>query len=170
MGSIPYGCAGNLTRFLAASKDICPGSNTSFFSDVSGTTYQWQVDNGNGIFTNLANTPPYSIVSTNTLILTAAPTSLYGFKYRCLVNDNTYSQTYTLKFFSKWTGAVSTAWETPGNWDCGTVPDANTDVYIGTTQSNRPIINSNRSVRSVHLQNAMVMKLGGNGQLNITGK
>jgi hypothetical protein len=31
---------------------------------------------------------------------------------------------------NKWTGAVSTAWENPGNWSCARIPDRNTDVEI----------------------------------------
>lgn len=31
---------------------------------------------------------------------------------------------------NKWTGVVSNAWENPGNWSCGRIPDANTDVEI----------------------------------------
>lgn len=31
---------------------------------------------------------------------------------------------------NKWTGAVSTAWENPGNWSCARIPDAHTDVEI----------------------------------------
>lgn len=32
-----------------------------------------------------------------------------------------------------WTGAVSTDWNTPGNWSCGGVPTISTDVLIPTT-------------------------------------
>ena len=31
---------------------------------------------------------------------------------------------------NKWIGVVSNAWENPGNWSCGRIPDANTDVEI----------------------------------------
>ncbi len=31
---------------------------------------------------------------------------------------------------NKWTGAVNTSWEDPGNWSCARIPDANTDVQI----------------------------------------
>lgn len=170
MGSVPYRYAGNLGYITATGSGICPGSNTSFVSDITGTTYQWQVDNGSGSFTNLTNVVPYSTVSTNTLTLTNPATSLYGYKYRCLVNGNTYSQTYILKFVSNWTGAVSTAWETAGNWSCGTVPDANTDVYITAGQTNYPVLNSIRSVRSIRQQSGGNIIIGTNQRLTITGR
>ncbi len=169
MGSVPYGNAGNLGRYTAVSNGICAGSNRSFTSDVAGSSYQWQVDNGNGTFTNLTSAPPYSTVTTSTLNLTAPATILYGNKYRCVVNGNTYSETFLLKFASTWTGSQSTAWETAGNWSCGAVPDANTDVYVNAGASNFPLLNSTRSVRSVHLQNGSTMGVGSNQRLTVTG-
>jgi hypothetical protein len=168
--SVPYGYAGNLAYYIDAGNGICPGSNTSFTSNASGTTYQWQVDNGSGTFTNLTNAAPYSTVTTSILNLTAPATSLFGYKYRCLVNGNTFSNTFTLKFASNWTGAVSTAWETTGNWSCGALPDANTDVYISPGRPNYPLVNSIRSVRSVHLLNGTTMSVATGQKLTVTGK
>ena len=170
MGSVPYGYTGNLARFASTTTAICPGASTSFASDAVGASYQWQVDNGSGSFINLTNVAPYTTATTATLNLTAPATSLYGYKYRCVVNGNTYSQTFTLKFVSNWTGAVSTAWETAGNWSCGAVPDANTDVYINTGIPRYPLVNSTRSVRSVRLQNATTIGVSTNQKLIITGK
>ena len=168
--SVPYSNAGNLAIFASSNTGICPGSNTTFVSDVTGASYQWQVDNGSGIFTNLSNVAPYSAVATDTLNLTAPPTSLYGYKYRCVVNGNTYSQTFTLKFASNWVGTISTAWETTGNWSCGQVPDANTDVYISAGNPNSPLVNSTRSVRSLHLQNGATVGVANNQHLTLTGR
>jgi hypothetical protein len=170
MGSVPYNYAGNLGYITATGTGICPGSNTSFVSNISGSSYQWQVNNGNGNFTNLTNTAPYSTVNTNTLTLTNPATSLYGYQYRCFVNGNTYSQVSTLKFASNWTGAISTAWETAGNWSCGAVPDANTDVYINAGNTNYPIVNSARSVRSIRQQNGTSISIGTNQRLTVTGR
>lgn len=171
MGSVPYGNAGNLAYFSSTTNNgICPGSNTSFNSNIAGASYQWQVDNGTGTFTNLANVAPYSTVTASTLTLTAPATSLYGYKYRCVVNGNTYSATVTLKFASNWTGAINTSWETAGNWSCGALPDANTDIYIAPGKPNYPLVNSTLSVRSLHLQNGATMGVANNRHLILTGK
>jgi hypothetical protein len=170
MGSVPYGYAGNLAYFTAAPAGICPGSNTSFTSNVPGTAYQWQVDNGSGTFTNLSNTAPYSTVTTNTLTLTAPATSLYGYTYRCLVNGSAYSQIFTLKFASNWSGTINSAWENSGNWSCGAVPDANTDVYISLGKPNYPVLNSTRSVRSIHQQYGTTFTIATNQRFTITGR
>lgn len=71
-------------------KIVCTGSNTSISVNASangGTpiSYQWEVDNGSG-YTTLANGAPYSGVNTNTLNITAAPASLDGYRYRCVVS------------------------------------------------------------------------------------
>lgn len=47
-----------------------------------------------------------------------------------------------------WTGEISSAWETPGNWSCGKVPDNTMDVIIN---SGTVILNSNATVKSLLL-------------------
>ena len=170
MGSVPYGNAGNLARYVAASNGICPGSSTVFVSNLSGNSYQWQADYGSGNFTNLTNILPYSNVATNTLTLTAPATSLYGYKYRCVINGNTYSNSFVLKFANNWAGGVSTAWETPANWSCGSVPDANTDVYIDKGKPNYPLLNSSQSVKSIRQQSGTTIEVANGQQLLVTGK
>ena len=71
-------------------KIVCVGSNTSISVNASangGTpiSYQWEVDNGSG-YTALTNGAPYSGVNTHTLNITAAPASLDGYRYRCVVS------------------------------------------------------------------------------------
>jgi hypothetical protein len=41
-----------------------------------------------------------------------------------------------------WTGAVSTDWNTPGNWDIGVVPSASTSVIIPSAPINQPVLSS----------------------------
>ncbi len=130
--------------------NICPGSTITIPSNISGSTYQWQVDNGGG-FTNLTNTPPYSGTATNALTITNAPSSIYGYKYRCVINGSTFSQIYTIKINVSWEGTVSTAWENPANWSCNALPDLNTDVFINGSKPNYPRVNSNTTVRTVRL-------------------
>ena len=133
----------------------CPGSDIYYTSGYrnGSYTYQWQVDNGTG-YTNMSNTGIYSGVGTDSLKLTAAPTNLYGNKYRCVITQsgNTfYSTEFTLKFGIRWIGSTNTAWENPANWSCGSLPDQFTDVTIGTAASNYPRVNSQVSCRSLKI-------------------
>lgn len=68
---------------------INDGSNTTFNVVATGTglTYQWQVDTGSG-FVNLTNVAPYSNVTTATMTITAAPITMNGYVYRCVVSGS----------------------------------------------------------------------------------
>ena len=130
--------------------NVCSGSSITLSSNITGGTYQWQVDNGSG-FTNISDGGPYSGTNTASLTINNAPQSLYGHQFRAVVNGGTFSQTYTLKFNISWEGTVSTAWENAANWSCGVLPDANTDVIINAGKPNYPQLNSNATIRSLKL-------------------
>jgi len=127
---------------------ICPGS-TSMTSSISGSSYQWQLSTDNGLtYNNLPNNINYSGTGTVTLNISGAQTSWYGYKYRCVVDVHN-SLVITLRFSNTWTGAISSSWESPANWSCGTVPDGYTDVIIpaGAVVT----INSNISIATLNL-------------------
>ena len=126
----------------------CSGDTNLLTSTVRGTTYQWQVNTGSG-FVNIANNVNYGGATALNLYINNAPSSWYGYQYRCLVDGSTYSNTIFLKFTAFWNGSVSTAWENPLNWNCGIVPDANTDVIINNGPPNFPVVNSIIACRSV---------------------
>jgi len=66
---------------------ITDGGNTTFTVTATGTTptFQWQVDTGSG-FVDLVNGAPYSGVTAATLNITAAPITMNGYVYRCVVS------------------------------------------------------------------------------------
>jgi hypothetical protein len=128
--------------------NICKGSSISIPSNISGTTYQWQADAGAG-YANITDGAVYSGTATKTLTLTSTPTSIYGYKFRCVVNGGTFSQIYTLKLNTSWEGNVSNVWENAANWSCGQLPDAGTDVVISSGKLNYPQVNASTSVRTI---------------------
>lgn len=168
-----YGLAGHTYKFYFAATDsagnretlhfadsinittgeyiICPGGNVMFDSKINGTSYQWQVDTGTG-FTDLADGGVYSGATSPILTLTMAPTSMYGYQYRCVANGTIYSPVFLLKFGMAWEGSVSTAWENPANWSCNSLPDENTDVIVGDGKLNYPEVNSNVSIRTLRFR------------------
>jgi hypothetical protein len=129
---------------------LCPASTISLPSDISGVTYQWQADNGSG-YVNISDGAVYGGTAINTLTLTNTPGTLYGYKFRCVVNGVTFSQEYTIKFIAWWYGTVSNVWENTANWSCGGLPDANTDVILNGGKPNFPQVNSNVTVRTLRL-------------------
>lgn len=126
---------------------LCQGGNTTLTSNLTGAAYQWQVNPGSG-YVNISNNSIYSGTQSSTLTITGTPSSYYGYLYRCLVSG-VPGNVYTLTFINHWTGAVSTAWENPANWNCGVVPDANTDVIINGASV---VLNSTATIRSLTLQ------------------
>lgn len=72
-------------------RSVVIGSNTTFTFSATGTgkTYQWQVSaNGSSTWMNITNGNPYSNATGLTLKITAAPLTLSGKKYRCVVTNS----------------------------------------------------------------------------------
>lgn len=127
---------------------VCPGGSIEYKAGITGTAYQWQVNSGSG-FVNLPAGAVHSGVSTANLLLNAPPAAYNGRTYRCLVttaSGTVSSIVFQLKVGVQWTGALSSAWENPGNWTCGIVPDAGIDVFI---QKGNVVVNSNAAVHSI---------------------
>lgn len=140
-----YGCSRTTSPYAYNTPNLCPYGSTTFTSNVTGTTYQWQVNTGNG-FANISNGGYFSGANNMSLILSFIPPTWYGYKFRCLVDNNTYSDISELRFSNTWTGTYNTSWEYGYNWLCGYAPTSNTDVII---LSGSVIINSNVSCRSL---------------------
>ena len=147
----------------------CPTGPISITCNKRGTTYQWQADTGTG-FVNLSNNSFYSGTANMNLVLSNPPTSWYGFRYRCLVNDNQLSDTTTLTFTAYWNGSVNENWENPANWNCGSLPDANTDVIINPGVRFFPQINTSTTCRSLRLSKGAAARLLDGINLTLTGK
>ena len=145
---------------------ICPGNYNTITSNLTGTTYQWQVNTGSG-FTNISDNSSYSGTSTKFLQLKNIPSSFYGYEYRCLVNNASFSNVISLKFISYWTGSVSDAWEDPANWTCGNVPDANCDVVIQTSP-HYPKVSSNATCRSTTVNSGTTITVKTGFKLDVT--
>lgn len=65
---------------------VCANTNAGFSVAAAGGpfTYQWQVNDGSG-WSNVGNTGMYSGADKDTLLLKTAPTTVNGYRYRCIV-------------------------------------------------------------------------------------
>ena len=136
-----------LGPFFLPPLQICPGSNNTLPSSITGASYQWQVSTDSINYTNITDNSNYSGSNTVNLQINNTPSSWYGYRYRCMVNGNS-SNVFTIIFVNNWNGSVSSVWEDPANWSCGSAPDSNTDVNI---TSGTVVINSNVTIRSLRL-------------------
>ncbi len=111
-----------LINIQPVNQTVLLGQNTSFSVSATGTgiAWLWQIStNGGGIWTDLANSPPYSGVTTSTLTITNALLTYNGYKYRCrltgtcapVVNTNEV----TLSVINPITTTLPTASFCPGN-------------------------------------------------------
>jgi hypothetical protein len=134
---------------LTGSNDaqLCNAGNSSFQSNITGSNYQWEMNDGS-VYTDVINNGNFSGAQSSSLQLINIPSQWRNYQFRCRVNNNTYSDVFKLKFTNSWTGAISNAWENADNWSCGMVPDANTDVLIATGTA---VISSNTIIGSIHI-------------------
>jgi len=58
-----------------------------------------------------------------------------------------------------WMGAVSTAWENPLNWSCGSVPTSNSDVVIPSNTLYQPVISSHVVIKSLLVKNSSLLTI-----------
>jgi hypothetical protein len=76
---------------------ICEFGSTSFScTATNASVFHWQIDNGAGFFSDLQNAGIYSNVSTPTLLINGATSSLNGKKFRCRLSDCFATDTVTL--------------------------------------------------------------------------
>ncbi|MGI9559823.1 MAG: T9SS type A sorting domain-containing protein [Flavobacteriaceae bacterium] len=68
-----------------------------------------------------------------------------------------------------WTGSVSTAWHTDGNWAGGSVPDSASDVTISDGLDNYPMVSTNASANSVSVATGATLTVSESGSLTTTG-
>lgn len=146
----------------------CPSGTVSMVTKLRGTSYQWQVST-NGNFTDVIDNSNYSGSNNMNLTISNSPTSWYGNQYRCIVNG-IISDTTTLKFTAYWNGSAGTAWENIANWNCGVLPDANTDVIINEGVKFYPVINNSTSCRSIRFGKNTLASLAAGITLQLTGR
>jgi len=144
--------------------NLCAGRSQTLKSDLSGSSYQWQRDDGKGFIDIDEINANYIGVRTSTLQIKALPSSWYGFQFRCMV-DGVSGKNFRINFETTWSGIKNDDWEEPLNWSCGVVPDANTDVIIN---SGTPVLNTVKSCRSLKVSQGATLTLNNGANLNIS--
>ena len=149
------------------SGSILLGTNVTFTAlPTNGGTpsYQW-VKNGNNILGATNSTYTTSTLADNdviTVVMTA--------NNICQTINTTTSNNITMSIISAitWTGAVSTDWNTVGNWLVG-IPNSKIKAIIPAAPINQPVIGNveNVAVDTVIIQSGAT--LTNNGILNVYG-
>lgn len=77
------------THPAALAAPICPGFNVTYsvVATGAGLTYQWQLStDGGATYNNLLNNPPYSGVTTSSLVIASVTTAMTNYRYRVVVS------------------------------------------------------------------------------------
>jgi uncharacterized repeat protein (TIGR02543 family) len=146
--------------------NLCPGSSSTLISsNLSGASYAWQWDTcGTGnCFTSISDDIHFTGTSSKVLQLTNIPSNWNRYKFRCITHGNN-SNEYTIKISVNWTGAINNNWETAGNWDCNSLPNEFTDVFI---KNGSPVLNTSTAIRSLQLSNAANLSITNSNNLSI---
>lgn len=154
-------------------KAICSGGLATFSTTASGTnvSYKWLVDTGDGFHT-INNDNIFTNATTNTLIVNN-PTSIFnGAIFKAIATGNcgadtssTAMLTFSASGSSTWIGGVDNTWETAGNWSCGLLPDANTDVII--PPSSIVTVNSDATCRTLTVMDGANFTVSGGFKLTV---
>lgn len=120
--------------------NICPPAGNATLTCNYAGPYQWYMNDGSG-FVAISDNANFSGTTSQILQLINIPSSWTGYQFKCSYD------LFRIQFQLSWTGSVSNDWDYYGNWgNCGSVPDANTDVVI---KSGTVVLNTNTTIRSL---------------------
>lgn len=69
-----------------------------------------------------------------------------------------------------WNGNQNIIWSNPGNWDCGTLPNNNSVVYLPSDRMRYPYIYSTQIIKKLSLQLGSSLNLVNSAKLYLTGQ
>ena len=150
----------------------CQGSNKIYYTDVLGTAYQWQKNDGIG-YVDINDGALYNNTSTQKLTVIAPAGNTTGTLFRCKITTGVtvlYGAENTLRFYNRWLGTASNNWQNPANWSCGVIPDQYTDVIIPSAKTTYPFTNANNSIRRLQSEAGANITISSGTNLIIVGQ
>lgn len=138
----------------------------------SGTImYQWEVSTDNGSTWTVATGTSDQASFTPTTGLTANGLYRRGVTLTgCGIMAYSNNVVVTVDYCGiMWTGAVSTDWETTGNWMSGVVPTVTDDVVVTAEPVNQPVITSGIEINTLTIADGALVTVDEGGTLIVTG-
>jgi hypothetical protein len=81
------------------------------------------------------------------------------------LNNGYYTIAYSLSL--NWTGAVSSQWDLPGNWDLNRIPTSTDHIFVNACTT-CPVLSNSVSIAGIRLDNNSTLDLG-NNTLSVSG-
>ena len=150
---------------------VCDGSTLSITVTTPGTggagtsqdEYRFSTDNGTTWSSWSTTLPSFTAVAGTNSVESRRTSTGSGCTTAA---GNTVS--WIVSTVNTWTGAAgTTAWTTPGNWSCGLVPTAVTDVIIGTATF-YPVITSPVAINSLTINTGASLNVVSGNSLTVT--
>jgi hypothetical protein len=143
---------------ITGSAALCAGvsGNTYSIAAVSGaSSYTWSVPTGWTISAGQ---------NTNSATITSGTAGQNG-NISVTANNACGSSTAATRavtiLANTWNGTQGTNWNTPGNWSCGTVPAAGSDIVISPTAANTPVVSSDVTIADLDIASGKTFELNG---------
>ncbi len=161
IGTNNHGCADTATLTLTSNPTPELGADTYVYLDCMGET-----TNLNPLYNTSGLT-----VQWNTANTTTAPAGTYR-----LVVTNAFGCTdtafvYVILEVATWTGAQSSNWHTPGNWNINKVPTNKTHVIVATGTPNQCIVSTaNGEAASIQVRNGATVRTNTGRLVDVKGK
>jgi hypothetical protein len=151
-----YDSAFNYVNVLIADTlRICYGGMMRLNAPAGGTTYQWQLDYGYGQGFNNVTDNEFSIFGSSSISLKLKGINT-SIKARCII-DGIINNPIFIKITAYWTGLTNSDWNNPANWNCGQVPDYDTEVIIPGNAPNIPEVLNSTSCKKLTLQHSGII-------------
>lgn len=133
---------------------------TAYVIDAQGDTMNVTVDwaTANPARATVSSTGMVTAVDTGTVEIHATYEGLGGHAVITITLQTTPPPPPTGTF--TWTGAVSTDWNTAGNWSANAVPTATDSAVIPAGPANMPVLGAAASVARVEVQAGATLTLG----------
>jgi len=151
-------------EFTEYSKTVCRGSNGNVYTvtEISGVTYNWTYSGTGHTFTGTGNSVTMAFDESATSgTLSVTTTNSCG---------TSTAKTFDIIVIGQiWTGASGTDWNTTGNWSCGFLPSATSNIQIPDV-ANKPVLASGSSgyVNNITIDNGSSLTVLGEIQVSGT--
>ncbi|MDF2456816.1 MAG: large protein, partial [Cytophagaceae bacterium] len=142
------------------SQSICTGGSATLTVAASGSSlnYQWRK---NGVNISGATTSSYTI---------SGATAASAGSYDVMVNTGgctSNAAVISVSTVNQWSGVTSSAWANTGNWTCGIIPNAATDVIIPSAALNMPLISTAVSINNLTINTSGTLTNNAAGTLTL---
>jgi hypothetical protein len=157
------------TAAITSASTTCAGYTTVVeFTGTSGATASYMIDGGSLLTTPL--TGGTATLTTAALYDTALYTLYSVYNPGCA--DTIDSTAVIVPVPMQWNGGVSgseTDWSAPGNWSCGFVPTAVTNVLIPAGSTYMPVVFGGYSAlsKSLTVPGGATVRINSSGSLNV---